>query len=59
MAQNRDKDQWNRIESRNKPLWSIDPDSCGQLIYNKEGRNTLWRKEYLQGVVLGKLNSYM
>ena len=51
MAQNRHKDQWNRIESRNKLLWSVDPDSCGQLIDDKEGRNTQWGNQCLQEVV--------
>ena len=58
LAQNRDKDQWNKMQSRNKPLLSMDPDSCGQSMIEKAGIHN-GEKQYLQGVVLGKLNSYM
>ena len=38
----------------------INPGTDGQLIYNKGGMNIIqWRKESLQQVVLGKLDSYM
>ena len=37
---NRHIDQWNRIENR-----EMDPQLYGQLIFNKAGRNILWRKD--------------
>ena len=42
LAQNRNTDRWNRIESP-----ETNPCTYDQLIYNKEGKIIQWRKESL------------
>ena len=37
----------------------MDPQTYGQLIFDKAGKNIQWNKESLQQVVLGKLDSDM
>ena len=47
-------DQWNRIENR-----ELYPQLYWQLIFDKARKNIEWKKESLQQMVLGKLNSNM
>ena len=48
-------DQWNRIENS-----EMDPQLCGQLIFDKAGKNIQWKKrQSLQQMVLEKLDNCM
>ena len=47
-------DQWNRIENS-----EINPDTYGQIIFDKGGKNIKFEKESIQQVLLGNLDSCM
>ena len=55
LYQNRYTDQWNGIENP-----EINPDTYGQLISNKAGKNIKMGKlQSLQQVVMAKMDSFM
>ena len=39
LIQNRHTDQWKRVENP-----EINPDTCGQLTFNKGGKNIKWEE---------------
>ena len=42
LAQDRNRDQWNKTESP-----EVNPSTCGNLIFDKEGKNIQWGKDNL------------
>ena len=51
---NRQRDQYNGLESP-----EINSDAYGQLLFNKGGKNIKGGEQFIQQVVLGKLDSGM
>ena len=52
--QSRLTDQCSRTENS-----EVNPDTYGQLIFDKRFKNAKWEKDCFQQVVLGKLESHM
>jgi hypothetical protein len=51
LTQNRHEDQWNSIEDPD-----INPHSYTHLIFDKGTKNIPWRRQFLQQMLLGKLD---
>jgi uncharacterized protein (DUF736 family) len=51
---NRQDDKWIRTKDPD-----INPHIYSQLIFNKGAQNAWWRKEFLQQMLLGKLDIHM
>ncbi|MEE3619953.1 hypothetical protein, partial [Actinobacillus pleuropneumoniae] len=54
LVQKETYNQWNRIQNP-----EINLDTCGQLIFEKGGKNIKWKKQCHQQVVAGKLDICM